>query len=288
MVTNLQLMQFGVPIAYKMDQLTIGITPLLQYGALDMQFGGTLDTSSAFAGGMAPATTATVGHDAGVSQDLKFGYTLGAAYEMGDLTFGASYKAKIDMDYKDQISQASAEFSNFGMFGGTPLSDSLSTPAEIGVGASYVMGANTFAIDYKQIKWSDADGYKEFKWEDQNVIALGYQYKQKGWSLRAGYNYASNPVKEQAAATAMGDATGSAINMFNALGFPAIVESHYSLGGCYQLSDMTRLDFAYTYAPEVKETYSTAGFAGFGPMNPQSTEIKHSQTGISVAVTMNF
>lgn len=287
MVTNLQLLQFGVPVAYKTGNLSLGITPLMQYGSLDMSFGGTLDTSSAFAGGMAPSPSTTVGFDEGMSQDLKFGYTLGAAYEVGNMTIGASYKSKIDMDYQGQISGASGVFSAFGMFGGNALSDNLSTPAEIGVGASYKMNVHTIAIDYKQIKWSDADGYKDFKWEDQNVIMLGYQFHAKDWSLRAGYNHASNPVKPQAPVAGM-DATGSAINMFNALGFPAIVESHYSIGGCYHLSDMTRLDFAYTYAPEVTETYSTAGFAAFGPMNPTSAVVKHSQTGISAAITMNF
>ena len=288
MVSNLQLLQFGVPIAYKTGNMSFGITPLLQYGSLDMSYGGTLDTSSAFAGGMAPSAATAVNFDAGVSQDLKFGYTLGFAYEMDDLTLGLSYKSKIDMDYEGQISGASRNFSNFGMFGGNALSDELSTPAEIGIGASYKMGENTFAIDYKQIKWADAEGYKEFKWEDQNVIMLGYEYAAKDWALRLGYNYASNPVKEQAAATAGGDATGSAINMLNSLGFPAITESHYSIGGSYAISEVTSFDFAYTYAPEVTETYSTAGFAGFGPMNPQSVEVKHSQTGISFAVTMNF
>jgi len=288
MITNLAILQFGVPMAYKTGNFSVGITPLMQYGALDMSFGGTLDTSSAFAGGMAPAASSAVGFDDGISQDLKFGYTLGMAYEMGNMTLGASYKSKIDMDYQGQVSGASAVFAAFGAFGGTALSDELSTPAEIGVGASYKMGSSTIAVDYKNIKWSDARGYSDFKWEDQNVIALGYQYHAgKDWSLRLGYNHASNPVKPQAPVSGM-DWTGSAINMFNALGFPAIVESHYSIGGCYHLTDSTRLDLAYTYAPEVTETYSTAGFAGFGPDNPQSVVVKHSQTGISAAVTINF
>jgi long-chain fatty acid transport protein len=38
MVTNLQLMQFGVPLAYKMNNFSIAITPILQYGALDIMY----------------------------------------------------------------------------------------------------------------------------------------------------------------------------------------------------------------------------------------------------------
>ena len=36
MVTNLQLMQFAVPIAYKTNGFSIALTPILQYGNLDM------------------------------------------------------------------------------------------------------------------------------------------------------------------------------------------------------------------------------------------------------------
>ncbi|MEA1919637.1 MAG: outer membrane protein transport protein [Campylobacterota bacterium] len=288
MVTNLQLMQFGVPLAYTVSGFSIGFTPILQYGSLDMDYSGTLDTSSAFAGGMAPAESVDVGHGAGVSQDLKMGYNIGLAYEIADLTIGAVYKSQIDMEYKGQLSGAAKPFTDFGMFGGQPLGDKLSTPAEIGIGASYVFSGNTVALDYKQIKWSSAKGYEDFEWEDQSVIALGYEYAATGWAARLGYNYATSPIKEQDAATAMGDATGSAINMFNLLGFPAIVESHFTLGGSYNFSKQTSIDLAYAYAPEVKEAFTTAGFAGFGPMNPTVIETTHSQTSLSFQLNYNF
>ncbi len=282
MVSNLQLMQFGVPLAYTISGFSIGITPLLQYGSLDMDYSGQLDGSGAGMG------VVSVGHGAGVSQDLQFGYNLGLAYEIANFTIGAIYKSQIDMEYKGQLSGASKPFADFGMFGGKPLGDELSTPAEMGIGASYVFSGNTVALDYKQINWSSAKGYEDFKWEDQSVIALGYEYATKGWAARVGYNYASNPIKEQAAATAQGDATGSAINMFNLLGFPAIIESHYTLGGTFVVSDSTSIDLAYIYAPEVSETYTTAGFAGFGPQNPTQLTTTHSQTSLSFQLNYNF
>lgn len=284
MVTNLQLMQFGVPIAYKINGLSVAVTPVLQYGALDINYAGTLDTSSV--GGGFPAT-AEVGHGAGISQDLKFGYNLGIAYTMADITLGASYKSQIDMEYEGQLSGATQNFADFGLFGGQVLSDKLSTPAEIGVGASYVFSGNTIAIDYKQIKWSSAKGYEDFGWEDQSVIALGYEYATKDWAVRLGYNYASNPIEEQAAAVGA-DVTGSAINLFNLSGFPAIVESHITVGGTYSITDKASVDLAYVYAPEVSETYTTAGFAGFGPANPTQITTTHSQTSVSVQLTYAF
>ena len=283
MQTNLQLMQFAVPLAYKSNGFSIGIAPVLQYGSLDINYAGTLDTSSAFAGGMAPANSAAVSTGKGVAQDFGFGYNVGAAYEVSDLTIGASYKSAIDMVYRNQLTGALSDFHKFGILTNINT-DNLEQPAEIGVGTSYKIGGSTIAIDYKQIKWADAKGYKDFGWENQNVLIFGYQFAQDNWALRAGYNHAKNPIKEQNGMTP----NGAALNMFNLLGFPATVESHYTLGGSYAISKMTSFDLAYMYAPEVTNTYSMAAFGGFGPMNPTSITTKHSQSSASMQLNFKF
>ena len=254
MVTNLQLMQFGVPLAYKIADFSIAVTPLLQYGALDINF----DTGSGETG-------------AGVAQDLQFGYNIGLAYDIKGLIIGAVYKSQIDMDYKEQITGAGQAF-------GLTLGSELSTPAELGLGVSYAFGANTIAIDYKNIAWSDAKGYKDFKWEDQDVISLGYEYTAKDWAARVGYNYASSPISDQGVAN-------TAINTLNILGFPGIVESHYTLGGTYNITAQTSLDAAYVYTPESKETYTASNNPNPGT---RETSVKHSQSALSLAVNFKF
>jgi len=270
MVTNLQLMQFGVPLAYKLDGFSVAITPLLQYGSLDMNYVSADQNGN------------SVQNGAGVAQDLKFGYNVGLAYEISGFTIGASYKSQIDMDYQDQLTNAMAGF------GVNYTNTKLSTPAELGVGASYKMGANTIAVDYKQIKWSDAKGYKDFQWDNQNVVSLGYEYATKGWAVRLGYNHASSPITEQKLGSMgsivqgnpqSGDMAGL-INTMNLLGFPGIVESHIGLGGTYAISQQTSVDLAYTYAPEVKETFKN--FAG------QDVSTKHYQQAVSVQVSYDF
>ncbi len=77
MVTNLQLMQFGLPLAYADNGWSIGVTPILQYGSLDMSY----DNSTT----------------SGVAQDLAFAYDIGAAYTISDVTFGLVYKSPIKM-----------------------------------------------------------------------------------------------------------------------------------------------------------------------------------------------
>ena len=271
MVTNLQLMQFAVPLAYKTNGFALGIAPVLQYGSLDMNY-----NAAAFGGSDSQTQ--------GVAQDFGFGYNIGTAYEVANLTVGASYKSAIDMNYKGQLSKATGQFNTmFSAFGGFPvLADNLEQPAEIGVGTSYKLNGNTFALDYKQIKWADAKGYKDFGWENQNVIILGYQFAQDNWALRAGYNHSKNPIKEQNGATPQ----GALLNTLNLLGFPAIVESHYTVGASYGLSKMTSLDLAYVYAPETTATYSTQAFTGMGGAAQIST--KHSQQATSVQLNFKF
>jgi long-chain fatty acid transport protein len=262
MVTNLQLMQFGVPVAYKQGGLSVGITPILQYGSLDINYDAT-------AIGAGPT-------GAGVAQDLAFGYTVGAAYEMSGITLGAVYKSAIEMDYTNVLSTGMA---GFGVSG---FSDKLEQPAEMGVGLSYKMGEHTIALDYKQIKWSDAKGYKEFKWDDQDVYAIGYEYATSGWAARVGYNYAKSPISDQ------GLADGGLTNALNLLAFPATVESHYTVGGTYNLSKQTSVDLAYVYAPEVEDSYSHAFFSTPTEMVIAPITTKHSQQAVSVQLNYNF
>jgi long-chain fatty acid transport protein len=307
MLTNLQLMRFAVPLAYHMSGFSFAVSPILQYGSLSIAYNNGSyfnapqmnpnDGSVAFA----PVNVMTGN---GVSQDFGFGYNVGLTYEAEGLTVGAVYTSAIDMEYKNQISSASK---NFGMKQGAGLSDHLEQPAEIGIGASYNYEGNTLAIDYKNIQWSSAKGYKDFKWDDQSIIAIGYEYAASGWALRAGYNYASNPIKEQTAANMMTDYDGAVINYFNAAGFPAIVESHFTLGGSYDVSKTIGIDFTYTYAPETSVSYDTTALTqaqvyaqtyaatqdpsmaqGAAGASSSEAKVKHSQQGITVAMTIKF
>jgi long-chain fatty acid transport protein len=221
MVTNLQLMQFGLPLAYSINGWSIGITPILQYGSLDMSYTGSSTK--------------------GVAQDLVFAYDVGAAYKVSDVTVGLIYKSPIKMHYSGQISVAAGDFG----LGALGFTDDLEQPAEMGAGIAYEMGKSVIAFDYKRINWESAAGYKDFGWDDQNVYAIGYQHSQKNWAIRAGYNYAKSPIVANAQ---------SMVNMLNLLAFPATVESHYTIGGSYGFTKQASVDLAYVYAPEATDT----------------------------------
>ena len=280
MVTNLQLMQFGISAAYKANGLSVALTPILQYGSLDINYKG-FDGSN-------------VGDD--VSQDFGFGVNLGASYDLGNgLTLGAVYKSKIDMDYGNQLSNATQPFVDFGIFPGA-MENNLEQPAEFGVGFGYKIGQHTLAADYRKIKWSDAKGYQDFGWEDQSVIALGYQYNQDNWALRAGFNRASQPISEMPSGPQVispgnyAQAGGNAINLFNLLGFPATAEKHYTVGASYAFSDTFSMDMAYVYAPETETTMNT--IVGLNPMTGDMytgpSTVYHSESSVSFQLTYKF
>jgi long-chain fatty acid transport protein len=280
MVTNLQLMQFGTSLAYTTGTFGLAITPLLQYGSLDINYKG-------FDG-------KNIGD--GLAQDLGFGYNLGAYYDLTNgVTLGVVYKSKIDMEYDNQLSRATQPFVDFGIFP-QAMSDHLEQPAEAGVGIGYEYCDHTFAFDYKQIMWSDAKGYKSFGWDDQDVYALGYQLKNDKWRFRLGYNHASNPIKEAQSgpnvisAGNYAQAGGNALNLFNLLGFPATVEDHYTIGGGYEFSDNFYVDFAYVYAP--KETTTMKSIVGLNTQNGDmyigDTSVEHSQSSVSMQLSYRF
>jgi len=278
MVTNVQIMQFGLPLAYTTNNFSIAITPILQYGALDInyEYPGNPNPS-------APAAGTNFG--TGVGQDLKMGVNVGIAYEISNLTIGAVYKSQIDMDYGNVMSKTISPFTQSGY-----TNEKLSTPAEIGVGVSYTMDQHTVAVDYKIIQWEDAKGYQDFNWANQSSMALGYQYSTKGWAARLGYNYSASPVEDQKPTfgttgaetnppNSSGISDGTA-NTFNLLGFPGIIESHVSIGGTYEIDDTTSIDATYVLSLENTEKFKN--FAG------ANIETSHSQNAVTLQLNYAF
>lgn len=265
MKTNLMLMKIAMPVSYQMDKVSIGLTPIIQYGKL------LLDHDYGMGG---------VNHLSNESSDTGLGFEIGVTYEVSSsLSIGSIYKSEISMEYQGVMSES---ITSFGGAAATGVSsgDRLDQPAEYGVGISYVIGGNTIAADVKRIEWGSATGYSNFGWEDQNVYSLGYEYDAGKWALRAGYNYSDSPIKEQNGATY----SGAVKNFFNLAGFPGIVETHYTLGGGYEYSDSLSYDIAMIYADKVENSFSTAGMGVTG----STVDVTHSQFGVTIGATYKF
>ncbi|MBD3727759.1 MAG: outer membrane protein transport protein [Moraxella osloensis] len=265
--SNLQIMHFVPTLAYNEANFGLGISPIIQYGSLDINYR------------MDPGT-GTQTYGTGMASDLGFGMSLGGYFDINkDLTIAASYTSAISMKYDGQLSTASAPFVTFGMLP-QAFSDTLEQPAELKAGIAYNMNNITLTGDFKQIRWSEAKGYKDFNWQDQNVIALGAKYTGNGYWVGLGYNKADNPIKEMGAA----ETGGLATNMFNNLFFPATTEQHYSIGGGYNLTKNVALDAAIVIAPEVETSVVVSDMMGGTTTNTT----KHSQQAYTVSVRYNF
>jgi len=266
MKTELQVAKIGVPVAYTTGALTIAVEPVLQYSTLQINYQTGAGASSN------PKSSST-----------GFGVNVGTAYEVGDLTLGALYQSKIEAEYADNISSAMDAFGVTTVTSG----DRLDQPAEYGVGFGYKFGNSTFGVDAKRVEWSKAQGYREFGWEDQNIYSVGYQYKVPTWAIRAGYNHAKSPIKELDASVY----PNAAINFFNLAGFPAIVETHYTIGGDYAINENMDLSIAAVYSPEATERYAidtmAAALTG-GAVTSANAEVKHSQKAITLGISYRY
>ena len=290
MQTQLNIAKLSVPVAYTSGDLTVAVAPILQYSTLEINYA-------------TPAGASNNKKDSSVG----LGMTAGLAYELGNITVGGLYKSKIEANYKNNISSALRDFGMTTITSG----DSLDQPAEMGIGAAYKLGNSTVAADFKRVEWGKAKGYKDFGWENQNIIALGYQYATPTWALRAGYNHGKSPIQElDGSATADGsNFVNAGTNFFNLSGFPAIVEEHYTVGADYAISKDLGLSLAYVYSPEVTESFDTtamsAGMAYNGAMQQgagqaqagaaaqaastgSTANVKHSQQALTIGMNYTF
>jgi long-chain fatty acid transport protein len=269
MRSSLTLMEFAPSYSFGKKNWGIGITGIIQYGSLGIDF-DTYDSSNSYA-------RKHVGN--GSSSDYGFGVQLGGYYDINqDLTIGASYKSGVEMEYKDQLSAASRAF-------GMNFSDELEQPAEYGIGLSYKYNKFTLSGDIKNIRWGDAKGYSDFGWENQIVYALGLKYTDNNYWLGVGYNYGENPIKNNDDTTLSQSGinrVGDTLNLFNYVMFPAIIEKTYSVGGGYNISKNMSANLSYAFSPAVSKTV-TANTVGVG-----SVTTEHSQSSVSFAVRYKF
>jgi len=269
METTLQMMQFAVPVAYKLDNLSIGIAPILQYGSLDIHY---------------KMNNAGIGD--GQNQDFGFGVSLGAVYHFdAGFNIGAMYKSEIKMEYGDSLSTATAPFSPLPGF--PDIGDTLTQPAEYGIGLGYHNGPHGIALDWKRIAWGSAKGYEQFGWDDQDVFSIGYQYETDKWSLRIGYNHATNPLPTYNASPM--EPGKAALDMFNLLGFPATAEDHITAGGTYIFNNNFSADFTVVYAFNQKESADISALQMGGQGFPlEEIRNEHSELGLTIQLNYKF
>ncbi len=264
MKSNLTMLKLSAPIAYKWNDWSFGIAPVMVFGTLEMSFvspsQGPIDNNS--------------------SSNAGFGFELGTLYRYSPLglSIGMVYHSPVSLRYKDQISAVSSAF-GYGTPGSSfaTMSDVLEQPAEYGIGIDWTQGDLSLSADYRKILWGEAQGYKDFNWEDQEVYAIGAEYRINELSLRCGYNYGKNPIKPKIDSTVVNASSsspatnGDVINTFNHVMFPAITQTHYTIGAGYQFNHAVSADIAFSYAtsPEVTVSAKSVGLGNVTVTNEQ-------------------
>jgi long-chain fatty acid transport protein len=256
--TQLQIMKFAPSVAYQATpNLSFGLALPVDYGTLDLRNG----SASGFALGVLP----------------------GVIYKpIENLSLGLTYTAPQKINYKNVLNM------------GGNYSLELESPQQVSLGIAYDFFETGLVLeaDVKWINWSNADGYQDFDWEDQTVFAVGAQYKATDkLVLRAGYNYAKNPVNEHNNFNGTTTTTVQGIKMptyyyetFRIIGFPAIVEHHVTLGIGYQFTDAFSLDLGFVYAVENTMTETGKDLTG----QPVKLESTLSETSLDFGLTWRF
>jgi long-chain fatty acid transport protein len=233
--TKLEVMKFAPNIAYLITpDLSVGASVHIDYGNLDLGSGG--------------------------SHGYAMGLQLGALYHIGIFNFGLSYITPQKVSH-DRV----ADFDGDGKLDTLELEG----PQSFAFGVSAAPLKNLLIeLNLKWYNWGDAEGYKDFDWENQWVYAIGGQYKIGNLSLRAGFNYGKNPVKEHNGFNPQGTTNVQGKNVPNVnyeflriIGFPAIVEKHLTLGLGYELPLNMSINISYVHVFEETMEETSAGGA---------------------------
>lgn len=255
---NLQGMIVAPTLSYSVNKdVSVGASLLLGYASLT--------TRNLFGQGAAGTNEGSA---------VGYGVKLGVDAKVADgISVGAMLQPKIDMG---EISYFKTFLGGFGFSGDAALT----LPNEIGVGAKFAVGKGMdIMADILYYQWTSVDVFKFFGWEDQVVYKVGAEFRPNDTlALRAGFNYGKSPIQG-------GNRTenGSMDAAFANYPFPAISETHFTVGLGYKMGKNVALNAYYLYAPKVTETATGTSMTSGGPF-PAGTKISMSQNAFGVGI----
>lgn len=265
-----------MPLAYNVnEQLTLA-------GQVDFVW-ASMDVQMLMPDGSGHVNFSNSSDFSGKASGNGWAFKLGAHYKVSDaLAVGATYHSKTDI----------GDLEGEGSFTMLPNGMQIPTrfrvvdfqwPQTYGVGVAWqATPAFMLAADIKRLEWSDS--MKDFRlgmnmgggwqvgampqnWKDQTVIMLGGQFMvAQGVALRAGINYAKNPVPD------------STLNPL----FPATVTTHYTLGVGWNMGGGHTLAGSVAISPKVTRTNPNM----FGP--GMAGTVSHRQSTLRVNYNYSF
>ncbi len=207
---------------------------------------------------------------------MGYGVKLGVNAKVADgISVGAILQPKVSMDeigyFKNFMTAASA-----GTFSGDAA---LTLPNEVGVGAKFAVSKSADIIaDILYYQWTSVDVFEFFGWDDQIVYKVGAEFRPTdSLALRVGFNYGESPIKggNKTKGPSRDDAA------FANYPFPAISETHFTLGLGYKMDKNLTINGYYLHSPEASETATTASNAGG---LPAGSKISMTQNAFGIGV----
>lgn len=202
---------------------------------------------------------------------MAYGVKLGADFVVADgISIGAVIQPKMSAD-------EFTFFKNFLGAMGFTGDAALVLPNIAGIGGKFGIGKSVDIVaDVMYYQWSDVDVFEFFGWDDQIVFKAGVEFRATDkLALRAGFNYGESPIQ---GGNRTGNGGGDAA--FANYPFPAITETHFTVGLGYNLDKSMAINAYYLHAPEATQTATTSSAGMGGP--PAGTEIKMTQNAFGV------
>jgi long-chain fatty acid transport protein len=261
--TELSMFKFAPTVAYTpLPWLSVGVALNIDYSTLDLGAG----TGSAFG----------------------IGAQIGAIVKPHPkVSLGITYITPQNITYR-RVTDFNGD--------GTLDDLTLGSPNNLGFGIAFEPILKKLLIEgnLKWLNWSNARGYKDFGWRDQVVLNIGAQYKPiPKLALRMGYNYGVNPVSPNrnfnGSATSFTNVQGFKVpsyyyESFRTIGFPAIVQHHFTCGAGYNVTDKFIVNISYMHAFATNIT--ATGTNPFG--QPATFRSRLSEDSIDVGFSVRF
>lgn len=176
---------------------------------------------------------------------MAYGVKLGVNAKVADgVTIAAILQPKLSSDEFDFFKN---QLAGFGFNGDAELV----LPNLAGVGGKFAVGKSTDIVaDIMYYQWTSVDVFDFFGWDDQIVYKVGIEFRPtEALAVRAGVNYGESPIKGGTIlpATGLDAATAN-------YPFPAISESHLTVGLGYKMDKNMTVNAYYLYSPNNKET----------------------------------
>lgn len=207
---------------------------------------------------------------------MAYGVKLGVDAKVADgISVGGMLQPKLSAG---EISFFKNSLAPFGFAGDAAIT----LPNMAGVGGKFAVGKSVDIVaDVLYYQWTSVDVFKFFGWDDQTVFKVGAEFRPTDkLALRAGINYGQSPIKGGNRVPSVGGGMDAAFANYP---FPAISESHFTLGLGYNMDKNMAFNAYYMYSPKNTETATTTSITSGGPV-PAGTAISMSQNAFGVGI----